>query len=64
MAYTSDDVKKLRKQTNCSLSVCKEAFDYAEKHEGCRPIGYLRAKLFGGYKNETFEDTVRRYSYQ
>lgn len=62
MSYTSNDVKKLRKQTGCSLAMCKNAFDYAETHENCKPIGFLRASLFGGYRNETFEDTVRRYS--
>ena len=62
MAYTSEQVKALRKQTNCSLSFCKEAFDYAEKHENCKPIGYIRARLFGTYQNETFENAVKRYS--
>ena len=61
--YTSNDVKKLRNKTGCSLKACKQAFDYAESHEGCTPEGYIRAVYNAvATPNSSFEDRVRRFS--
>ena len=63
MTYSPEDVKNLKKETGCSLSLCKQACDYAEAHEGCEPRGYLKAVHFGTNRGESFEDAVRRWSY-
>ena len=48
------DIKDLRLETGCSLRDAREAIKYAEEHEGCTPLGYLRAKHFA-VKIEPFE---------
>ena len=58
---TVEDIKELREQTGCSLRDCKEAFEYAESHKGCTPLGYLKAKCFA-VKIEPFERKVRLFS--
>ena len=58
---TIEDIKKLREQTGCSLKDCKEAFEYAESHEGCTPLGYLKAKMLA-VKIESFGEKVRVFS--
>lgn len=35
---------ELRKKTGCGLMDCKDAIKYAENHDGCTPLGYLKAK--------------------
>lgn len=55
------DIKKLREETGCSLQDCKKAFEYAETHKGCTPLGYLKAKYFA-VKIEPFEKKVRLFS--
>jgi len=63
MAYTNKEVIALRDKTYCSLKKCKEAFDYAEKHEGCTPEGYLRAVHNAvATPGLSFEERVRRFS--
>lgn len=56
-----EDIKKLREQTGCPLRDCKEAFEYAESHEGCTPLGYLKAKTFA-VNIQPFERKVRAFS--
>lgn len=56
-----EDIKKLREQTGCSLRDCKEAFEYAESHKGCTPLGYLKAKTLA-VRIEPFEKKVRVFS--
>lgn len=56
-----EDIKKLREQTGRSLRDCKEAFEYAESHKECTPLGYLKAKTLA-VKIEPFEEKVRRFS--
>lgn len=58
---TIEDIKKLRENTGCSLKDCKEAFEYAESHDGCTPLGYLKAKCFA-VRIEPFEEKVRVFS--
>ena len=60
---SSAEIKALRDKTYCSLAKCKQAFDYAEAHEGCTPEGYLRA-IHNAVttKGMTFEERVRRMS--
>jgi hypothetical protein len=58
---TVEDIKKLREQTGCSLRDCKEAFEYAESHKGCTPLGYLKAKTLA-VRIEPFERKVRVFS--
>lgn len=62
---SSNEIKALRDKTYCSLSKCKQAFDYAEKHEGCTPEGYLRA-IYNGVATPgmSFEDRVKKFSNQ
>lgn len=59
--YTFIDIKELREETGCSLQDCKKAFEYAEEHEGCTPLGYLKAKCFA-VRIEPFEKKVRLFS--
>lgn len=62
MASTAE-IKALRDKTYCSLRTCKQAFDYAETHEGCTPEGYLRAIHNAvATKGMTFEERVRKFS--
>ena len=61
MAVNLNDIKILREKTGCSLQECKEAFEYAEEHEGCTPVGYLKAKYFA-VRIEPFEKKVRLFS--
>ena len=58
---TIADIKKLREQTGCSLKDCKEAFEYAESHEGCTPLGYLKAKTLA-VNIQPFEKKVMAFS--
>ena len=58
---TIEDIKKLREDTGCSLRDCKEAFEYAESHEGCTPLGYLKAKTLA-VNIQPFEEKVRMFS--
>ena len=58
---TIADIKKLREYTGCFLRDCKEAFEYAESHEGCTALGYLKAKTLA-VKMEPFEEKVRMFS--
>ena len=55
------DIKDLRLKTGCSLRDAREAIKYAEEHEGCTPIGYLKAKYFA-VRIEPFEKKVRVFS--
>ena len=57
---TLEDIKDLR-LTGCSLQDAREAIKYAEEHEGCTPLGYLKAKYFA-VKIEPFERKVRLFS--
>ena len=59
--YTFIDIKELREKTGCSLQDCKKAFEYTEEHEGCTPLGYLKAKCFA-VRIEPFERKVRIFS--
>lgn len=61
MPINLNDIKVLREKTGCSLRECKEAFEYAEEHEGCTPLGYLKAKCFA-VRIEPFEKKVRLFS--
>ena len=56
-----EDIKKLRAYTGCSLRDCKEAFEYAENHEGCTPLGDLKAKTLA-VNIQPFEKKVRMFS--
>lgn len=56
-----EDIKKLREQTGCSLRDCKEAFEYAESHSGCTPLGYLKAKTLA-VNIQPFEKKVKAFS--
>ncbi len=58
---TVENIKKLREQTGCSLKDCKEAFEYAESHKGCTPLGYLKAKTFA-VNIQPFERKVMAFS--
>lgn len=58
---TVEDIKKLREYTGCSLRDCKEAFEYAESHEGCTPLGYLKAKTLA-VNIQPFERKVKAFS--
>ena len=55
------DIKDLRLETGCSLRDAREAIKYAEEHEGCTPVGYLKAKYFA-VRIEPFEKKVRLFS--
>ena len=55
------DIKNLRLETGCSLRDAREAIEYAEKHEGCTPLGYLKAKYFA-VKIVPFEEKVKLFS--
>lgn len=55
------DIKDLRLKTGCSFKDCKEAFEYAESHEGCTPLGYLKAKTFA-VNIQPFERKVMAFS--
>jgi len=61
MVATFEDIKKLREYTGYSFKNCKEAFEYAENHEGCTPLGYLKAKTLA-VKIEPFEAKVKAFS--
>lgn len=58
---TIENIKKLREQTGCSLRDCKEAFEYAKSHEGCTPLGYLKAKTLA-VNIQPFERKVMAFS--
>jgi hypothetical protein len=58
---TPVDIKNLRLKTGCSLRDTREAIKYAEEHEGCTPLGYLKAKYFA-VRIEPFERKVRLFS--
>lgn len=55
------DIKDLKLKTGCSLRDAREAIQYAEEHEECTPLGYLKAKYFA-VKIEPFEKKVRLFS--
>ena len=58
---TLTEIQKLRHETGCSLYDCKKAFEYAETHDGCTPLGYLKAKTLA-VRIEPFEKKVRLFS--
>ena len=58
---TIQEINKLRQVTGCSMSLCYDAIEYAESHEGCTPLGYLKAKTLA-VKIEPFEEKVRMFS--
>lgn len=58
---TIQEINKLRQATGCSLKDCKEAFEYAESHEGCTPLGYLKAKTLA-VNIQPFERKVKAFS--
>lgn len=58
---TIQEINKLRQATGCPMHMCYDAIEYAETHEGCTPIGYLKAMTFA-VKIEPFEEKVRRFS--
>ncbi|MBO7715398.1 MAG: hypothetical protein J6S85_17680 [Methanobrevibacter sp.] len=55
------EIKELRDKTGCSLKMCKEAFEYAETHEKCTALGYLKAKTYAVYF-DSFDRKVREFS--
>ena len=55
------DIKDLKLKTGCSLRDAREAIKYAEEHEGCTPLGYLKAKYFA-VRIEPFERKVKLFS--
>jgi translation elongation factor EF-Ts len=55
------DIKDLRLKTGCSLRDAREAIKYAEEHEGCTPLGYLKAKTLA-VRIESFEAKVKAFS--
>ena len=58
-----DQVKKLQNITGCSLQNCCHAIDFASNHEGCTPIGFLKAITFSvATPSLTFEERVRKFS--
>lgn len=53
----------LRNKTGAGLQDCKKAIEYSEAHEGCTPIGYLKAKgLAVATPGMSFEDRVKKFS--
>ena len=59
---TKEQIIKLRTETGCSLLMCRQAFEYAEAHQDCTPLGYLYAKTCPVYIKGTFDDRVRSFS--
>ena len=56
-------VHALQKQSGCSIHSCREAIAYADAHEGCTAIGYLKAKVFAvNTKGMSLEERVRKFS--
>lgn len=54
---------ELRNITNCPLSMCAEAVEYAEKHNGGYDIAiaYLLAKTLAVKTNCSFDERVQRF---
>ena len=59
---TKEQIIKLKTETGCSLSMCRQAFEYAEAHPDCTPLGYLYAKTCPVYIKGTFDYRVRSFS--
>ena len=57
------EISSLRDQTGVSLRECKRAIEYARTHDGCTPLGYLKAITYAvATKGVSFEERVRMFS--
>lgn len=56
-------IKELRDVTGCSLSMCRDAWIYAEEHNGDQQmaIAYCKAKTLALYTSCNFDDRVKRF---
>lgn len=56
-------IRELAAATGCPFSLCASAISYAKNHEGCTPMGFLKAKgIAVATPNMTFEERVRMFS--
>ena len=59
----ANDVNRLHNETGCGLLECRKAIEYAKSHDGCTPLGYLKAKgIAVATPRYTFEERVRWFS--
>ena len=57
----TEQIKKLREKTGCSLNACRRAFEYCDEHPNCSPLGYLHA-AYSGVKYGDFYKAVLHLS--
>ena len=57
----TEQIKKLREKTGCSLNACRRAFKYCDEHPNCSPLGYLHA-AYSGVKYGDFYKAVLHLS--
>lgn len=57
-----NEVLRLREETGCSLSMCKDAIEYCKGRKDVTPLGYLKAKCIAVKSNKPFYERVKFYS--
>lgn len=57
-----NEVLRLREETGCSLSMCKDAIEYCNDRIDVTPLGYLKAKTIAVHTHMSFDDRVKFYS--
>lgn len=58
-----EQILNLSKETGCSISMCKEAVEYANKHKGSTnmAVAYLKAKTLAVKTHCSFDERVKRF---
>ena len=58
-----EHIRELAAISGCPVTMCASALAYARSHEGCTPMGFLKAKgIAVATPNMTFEERVRMFS--
>ena len=58
-----EHIRELAAASGCSFSLCASAIGYAQNHDGCTPMGYLKAKCIAvATPTMSFEERVRHFS--
>ncbi len=53
----------LKEKTGAGIQNCKRAIKYAKVHDGCTPLGYLKAITYAvATRGISFEERVRMFS--
>ena len=58
-----EEIRKLAQQTGCSISLCKDAYEYAQSYAAGRDmaVAYLKAKTLAVKTTCSFHERVLRF---